>query len=255
MGMRLTISALLAAAGIAQLTGCSTTSAPAEKTVFLKNPKLLKHYDLVPFHKVWKKEGVDLRKYTKIIIEPVVTTQSLPKDDLEALNIEAVLGTEKQAILDFAKYTREAFEKAVVEDPRLSLAKSPGPNTLIIKLALVKVVPGKPLFGIVRNIPLPIGKAAFIVSPALKLTGATVDASKGSVAIEGELLDSQTRQPIAMFADRRTERKAIVNVNSMSSFGTPKAIVNEWARLLVKCLGRKPGEKIPRDESFKLIQF
>ncbi len=255
MGMRLIMSALVAVAGIFQLTGCSTTSKPAEKIVFLKNPELLKHYDLVPFHKAWKKSGVDLRKYTKIIVEPVITAQTLPKDELESLNLDAALGTEKQAILDFAKYTRAAFEKAVVADPRLSLVKSPGPNTLIIKLALVKVVPGKPLFGIVRNVPLPIGKAAFIVSPALKLTGAAVDSLKGSVAIEGELLDSQTRQPVAMFADRRTERSAVVNVNSMSAFGTPEAIVDEWARLLVKCLGRKPGEKIPRDESFKLLQY
>jgi len=236
------------------ITGCQTT-APAEKIVFLKNPSLLKKYDLVPFQKAWKNENIDLRKYKKVIIEPVILSQKLKRDELEKLNLSSLLGTEKEAILKFAKYTEKAFKEAVRKDSRLKLVSEPGANTLIIRLALVKVVPGKPLFGIIRNIPLPIGKAGFIISPAAKLTGASVDSVKSSVAIEGEFLDSQTDTVVAMFADRQTETTALLNMNLMSTYGTPQEIVNQWADLVVKCLNRKPGEKIEKSNGIKVINY
>ena len=252
--MKSKLLALIAVLGILPLfTGCQST-APAEKIVYLKNPQLLKKYDIVPFQKAWKDKNVDLRKYTKVIVEPVILSQKLSKDELEKLNLDSLLGSEKENILKFAKYTENAFKAAVRRDPRLTLVTKPGPNTLVIRLALVKVVPGKPLFGVLRNVPLPIGQASFIVTPAIKLTGATVDSVKSSVAIEGEFLDSQTRKVVAMFADRQTETSAIINFNLMSSYGTPKEIVNRWAELVVKCLGRRPGEKIENPaKGFKLI--
>ena len=253
MKKSLILSALCVFIVLSSITGCQT--APAEKIVFLKNPERLKQYDLVPFQKVWKENRVDLRKYNKILVEPVILSQKLERDELEKLNLDAVLGTEKEEILKFAKYTENAFKNAIRKDPRLQLVSKPGPNTLIIRLALVKVVPGKPLFGIVRNVPLPIGQASFIVTPVIKLTGATVDSLQSSVAIEGELLDSQTRKVVAMFADRRTETAAVINLNLMSSMATPKEIVDTWANLLVKCLNRKPGEKVVDPKTFKLIHY
>ena len=239
---------------LALFTGCQSTP-PAEKIVYLKNPERLKKYDLVPFQKAWKAKGVDLRKYTKIIVEPVILSQKLKRDELEKLNLSTVLGSEKDEILKFAKYTENAFKQAIKADHRLNLVSKPGPDTLVIRLALVKIVPGKPLFGIIRNVPLPIGKAGFIISPAIKLTGSSVDSLQSSVAIEGEFRDSQTGKVVAMFADHRTETTALINMNLMSSFGTPKEIVNKWAELVVKSLNRKPGEKIEDPSSIKVINY
>lgn len=235
------------------LTGCRT--APAEKIVYLKNPELLKKYDLVPFQKAWKDKNVDLRKYTKVIVAPVILSQKLKKSDLEKINLDQLLGIEKEEIMKFAKYTEAAFKNAIRKDPRLKLVTKPGPNTLLIKLALVKVVPGKVLFGIVRNVPIPVGNAGFIITPAAKLTGMSVDSMKGSVAIEGEFLDSETNKVVAMFADRRTETTALININAISTFGTPREIVNRWADLVVKCLNRAPGEKVEARDGFKIINY
>jgi hypothetical protein len=240
---------------ISLFTGCVSPNIPPEKIVFLKNPELLKKYELVPFQKAWKDKNVDLRHYSKIILEPVILSQHLSRNELEELNISTALGNDKNEILKFAKYTKRAFKKAIRNDPRLQLVSEPGPNTLIIRLALVKVVPGKPLFGIIRNVPIPIGKAGFLISPAAKLTGATVDSLKSSVAIEGEFIDSQTGKVVAMFADKQTETTALINMNLMSTYGTPREIVHKWAELIVKCLNRRPGEKIEAPDSIKLINY
>ena len=254
MDKRSTFGIVAALVVVVGLFGCAT-SQQEEKIVYLKRPDLLKKYKFIPFQKAWKDKNVDLRKYDKIIVEPVVTSQRLSKDELEKLNLDELLGTQKEKLLKFAEYTRKAFEKAVREEPGLQLATKPGPNTLILKLVLVKVVPGKPLFGIIRNVPLPIGQAGFIISPAAKVTGATISSMKASVAIEGEFLDSQSRKVVAMFADKETEKTAILNFNLMSPYATPEAIVDEWAKLLLKCLKRQPGQVIEKPSKYKLIEY
>jgi len=81
------------------------------------------------------------------------------------------------------------------------------------------------------------------------------DELKGSVAIEGELLDSQTGKVVAMFADSKTETPTILNIRAMTTYGVPKKIVDAWAVLFVKSLNRKPGEKVNAPPAFKLIEL
>jgi len=248
----LTIPFLAATFGLI-LAGCNSTP-PPQKTVYLKNANWLKKYDLVPFQKVWKKKDVDLKKYDRIIVEPVDISKTFKNDGVKGANLDALIGEDQaNQLREFAKYTADAFKKAIKNDNRLQLATKPGPKTMILKLGLAKVVPGKPMLGLLRNVPLPIGKAGFIVTPAIKLAGASVDELKSSVAIEGEILDSQTRKPIAMFTDNATEKTAFINTALLSSYGTPKEIVNQWAAWFVATLNRKPNEKIERGDGFKLI--
>jgi len=244
---------LFVVTGTVFLVGCQ--SHVEQKIIFLKNPQLLKHYELIPVGKVWKDSSSILSKYDKIIVNSVITSKQLEKSTLEKLNLGSLTGLEKSSFLAFTKYTENAFKKAVQKDKRLKLVDKPGKNTLILQLALVKVVPGKPLFGILRNVPIPVGKAAFIITPAAKITGLAVDDMKGSVAIEGELIDSKTGKVVAMFADNRSETPAIINIRAMSTYGTPKKIVDAWAVLFVKALNRKPGAKLDAPASFKLIQL
>jgi hypothetical protein len=234
-------------------TGCQTSQ--KQKIVFLKNPQVLKNYELIPVGKVWKDPSADLRKYDKVMIDSIITSKKLKKSTLEKLNLGGLLGTDNKEFIEFVKYTKNAFERAVKKDKRLSLVDSPGPNTLIVRLALVKVVPGKPLFGIIRNIPIPVGQASFIITPAAKLTGFAFNDVKGSVAIEGELIDSQTGKIVAMFADTRTETPSVINIRAMSTYGTPRKIVDGWAVLFVRALNRKPGSKLDAPPLFKLIEL
>jgi hypothetical protein len=190
-----------------------------------------------------------------VIVESVITSKQLDKSALEELNLGSLIGTDKKEFIEFVKYTENAFKRAIRKDKRLKLVDVPGPNTLILRLALVKVVPGKPLFGIVRNIPIPVGQASFIITPAAKVTGIAFNDLKGSVAIEGELRDSQTGKIVAMFADTRTETPSVINIRAMTTYGTPKKIVDAWAVLFVKALNRKPGEKLDAPPLFKLIEL
>jgi len=234
------------------LTGCQANK--ADKIVFLKNPGMMKKYDFIPFQKAWKDPNTNLQSYNKIIVEPVYTAKKLQKSDLEKINLDSIFGTEKKKALEFLDYTENAFKKAIDEDSRLQLVTNPGPNTMILQLALVKVVPGKPLVGAAKNIP--VSKIGLIITPATSAAGGTVDGPfQSSVAIEGRFLDSQTKKVIAKFADRQKEKTALFNIRDFSAYGTPQQIVDEWAKLVVLCLNRKPNEKIKKSGNIKLINF
>ena len=213
---------LFLAVSLIAMCGCRTPPEPEKKIVTLKHPELLKKYDMIPVHKAWKDPKVDLGKYDKIIVERVEVPEGIKLTELEKTNLDSVLGVHAVQVRKFANYTADAFKKAIQADPRLQLATQPGPNTMILKLALVKVVPGKPMLGILRNVPIPVGKASFIITPAIKVVGGAVDELQSSVSIEGELLDSQTRRVIAMFADKEKETSAVINTALMTSYGTPE---------------------------------
>jgi uncharacterized protein DUF3313 len=234
------------------LFGCQAD--PADKVVFLKHPEMMKKYDFLPFQKAWKDSNVNLKSYNKIIVEPVYTAKRIKKNEIESTNLDSLLGAEKEKALAFIDYTENAFKKAIDEDTRLQLVTKPGPNTMILQLALVKVVPGKPILGAFKNIP--VSKIGFIITPATSAVGGSVDGPlQSSVAIEGRFLDSQSKKVIAKFADREKETTALFNAKDFSAYGTPKQIVDEWAKLVVKCLNREPGEKIKEPSNIKLINY
>lgn len=252
MSNKLIAAAITAGITLIAFSGCHAK--PVEETVFLKDGHKMEKNKFLPFHNTWKDPDVNLQDYTKIIVEPVYTSKRLKRSDLEKLNINKLFGTNKKQAFEFIDYTEAAFKKAIDDDRRLQLVTTPGPKTMILQLALVKVVPGKPLIGTARNIPF--SKIGLIITPAVKtVAGSTQSPIQASVAIEGRFLDSQTKKVIAKFADNEKDTTALLNVKEMSSYGTPRQIVDQWAKLLVKCLNRKKNEKIERSQRVKIINF
>lgn len=249
-----TILTILGALGLTYLlTGCQAT--PAQEVVFIQQQeKKLQNYDFLPVDKAWYDPEIDFKKYTKIIVEPVITSKRIKQSDLEKANLDSFLGTDKEKALEFVKYTQNAFEKAIQNDTRLQLAEKPGPDTMILQIALVKVVPGKAVVGAVKNIPM--SRIGLIIAPATSAAGGSMDGPlQSSVAIEGRLLDSQSKQVIAAFADREKEKTAVFNLRDFRAYGTPEQLVDEWAALFVKALNRKPGEEVKPKARVKIINF
>ena len=234
----------------AALYGCK--AAPVEKeTSFLPNPEKLQDTKGGAVQKVWKDPNINLLSYDKVIVVPVFTEDQLQKSWLERNNIRHMLGDDDKDLLEFAKYTENAFKKAIAADRRLSLVTKPGPKTLILELALVKVVPGKPIIAALGNlsnltpfgvllVPLKVGAKASADSPM-----------QASVAIEGIVRDSQTKKVIGMFADREKQKAAVFNFNDFRAYSNLKQIVDEWAMQFVEAMNRKPDD--PRIKDSKVF--
>lgn len=226
------------------LYGCGNQADPVRNSGFLPSADLMHKNDLVPVQRVWKNPKMKNTDYNKIVVMPINTSHQLPQTDTEKNNIRSMLDAEKQDMIDFAQYTEEAFKKAIREDKnnRFQLVEQAGPNTLVLELAIVKAVPGKPIIGALKNASnlTPIG--AIIMPIKMAKQGYTESSMQASVAIEGRLTDSQTGEYFAMFADRRKQKTAVFNANDFTAYGNLRQIVDLWASGFVTALNKRPLE-------------
>lgn len=238
------------------LCGCAAT--PAPDSGFLKDSHKMKPTEALPVQKVWVAPDTSIADYDKILIKPVFTKKQVKKTFMENMNIYTYLSHENRNTREYAAYLKNAFTKAVTKSKRFQLARKPGPKTMILELALVKVVPGKPVLGTIKNLGR-LSPVGFILSPVTMGIDATSDsAMQSSVAIEGQILDSVTGKPVAMFADRRKQKTVFFNTKDFRPYGNPEQIADEWAADFVKVLETRPlttGKKVESKSSLGVINY
>ncbi|MFA6567978.1 MAG: DUF3313 domain-containing protein, partial [Victivallales bacterium] len=227
------------------LAGCKAS--PVVDSGFIKNPEMMQKYDLLPVQKAWKDPNFKASNYNEIMVVPVYTRDQLDKTWMEEANIRTWMDEEGNDVREFAQYTEKAFKKAITRSKNYKLVNKPGAKTLILELALVKIVPGKPVLGAAKNLAAPIVGGfrlmALAMAPARTAVSASTDSPlQASVAIEGRILDGVSKKVVATFADREKQESAIVNLKDFSAYGNLEQIVDEWARGFVEILDKHPLE-------------
>ena len=245
------------------VSNVSYSQSPKKKLI--PRTDLLKKYDLIPVDKLYKAKDFSLKKYKKIMIKAVYTENDVKNSQLKNKKNVSWLSKEDKETRAFANYTKKAFENAIKKDPKWELATSPGPDTLTLELMLIDIVPGKPIVGVARNIPVGfvLGKGPAIVTTAVtgarmlsqsnKKTSTFLDASVG---IEGIIRDSLTNKIVVMVQDHETQKAALFNAKDFTEYGNLEQIVNEWAELLIECLNKRPletGKKVNKKSKLKLL--
>ena len=237
------------------LAGCKAPT--VGDSGFVDEPEMMKECEFLPFHRVWKDEAINFKKYDKIMVAAVFTEAQLKQSWIERSNIYYYLGDKDKDLAKFANYTTEALKKAVEADESFSLVIKPDSQTVILELAIVKVVPGKPIIAGIDNLGnlTPIG---FILSPVKMTAHGTLDSPiRSSVAIEGRIRDGVTKKVIATFADRKKQRTTFFNLKDFSSYGNPKQLIDEWAEQIIEVLDSNMGKDAPvkRKSSMNPINF
>jgi len=244
------------------LAGCKAS--PVSDAGFIKNPEMMQKYDVLPVQKAWKDPNFKASNYNEIMVYPVYTKNQLDKTLVENANIRTCLDEENSDVREFAQYTEKAFKKAVTQSKNYKLVDKPGSKTLILELALVKVVPGKPVLGAAKNLAAPViggfRLMALAMAPARTAVSAASDSPlQASVAIEGRILDGVSKKVVATFADREKQESAIVNLNDFSAYGNLEQIVDQWTSQFVEILDKHPletGVKVEdKEPSIRLLSY
>jgi len=231
------------------LAGCKAASAPDsgfldDSGKMTKNPNL-------PFDKGYWNREVSQTKYTKIYVAPVNTKYVMAQNIWERAN-EVQVNQEDigKAVDQMGSYMREAFKKAAAEDPkkRLAVVDKPGPNTIVLEMAIVQLVPSKAALNA-------LGFISWIPT-AVTVVGSTVteseDQGKGVIAIEARLRDGATGEVMGMFADRERPPTAIVDIKSVTWWAPCKAVIDTWAKQFIE-VANNPGKKVSDAKAFELL--
>jgi len=237
-------------AGLA-LAGCKASEVP--NSGFNPNPELMSKDDTVPFQRTYWNNKYDPNAYHEIFIAPVNTDYLMAQGFWEKANL-ANFDKEKvkKDIASLVDYTQQSFTKAFKNDPnhRFTVVDVAGPNTLILELALVQVVPSRVVLSAVGCVSPGI---AATVGMAAGAASKSQDVGKGVVAIEGHARDGKTGEIIGMFADCEHPKSAILDLKALNCWAPAKAIIDEWSSQLVEIANSPPGTVVKDSPAFELL--
>jgi len=136
------------------------------------------------------KEDTDWKSYNKVMLDDVVFFIASDAD---------YKGFEAKELAELG----EAFHKAFTINlaGATEFTDNPGPGVLRIRMAVTNLKPSNPITGTVTTV-VPIGLALSMVSRGV--TGSHI--GMGSVAVEAELLDSQSGEVLAAMIDEKMEK-------------------------------------------------
>jgi len=175
---------------------------------------------------LYKKEGSDLKKYNKILLDRVVFFFK-PDAKYKGINPD-----EMKALADtFHQAFRETIGK---EYP---IVQEPGPDVLRIRTALTEVVPTQPTLNTITSIP-----GVHLLSTAKRVTTG-VHAYVAEATLEAEFLDSKSNEQLVALLDRRGSPKEKIS-KGMTKWGQIQIVFEEWGRLMQQMLDEAHGKPV-----------
>jgi hypothetical protein len=239
---------LLAAAFLCfSLIGCESMRAkPSKGGGFVPLQEMSQNPEL-PFDKVWIKSGVDWGKYRTLYMKGVNTDYLLKASGWQE-NFRK--GKMQDDVRDVAAYMKKAFEEAFAKDPnkRYTVIDHPGPGSLTAETALVELIPSNPVLEAL-GIAGPYGSGA-VVQAAAQKSGA-----RATVAFEAKVVDTDSGEVLAMFADREYGKIAPVNLRGLTWYGEAEQVINDWATQFVEVANKRPGQVIKPASPFTLMPW
>ncbi|MGF1528497.1 MAG: DUF3313 family protein [Candidatus Competibacterales bacterium] len=160
-------------------------------------------------------------QYTQVLIRPVDTEYLMKIQDWSKIQVlsEDEIREEAKKLAVYMKTEFEApFVKGQVRNFRL--VESPGPNTLVMEMAITELVPTD----VARN-------AAGDVLGFLVPGGGLVSAGAGgSIAMEFRLVDGETGDNLALGKDRRVDQITPVDIAGLTPYRHTEVNVQSWAK-------------------------
>lgn len=161
--------------------------------------------------------------YAKLLIDPVMASAG-PGSRLHKLSPE-----DRQVLLD---YFHAALREQLGQD--FALADSAGPDTLRLRVALTDARGSKILLDTLSTV-VPVGLAI----SALQRVALGQTATAGRAAIEAEVLDSQTGEPLVALVDGRAGRKVTGRFDKWKKWQDVRDACDYWSGRLRVELARQ----------------
>jgi hypothetical protein len=199
------------------------------------------------------------KNFAEIYIAPVNTDYIMPSDFWESLCFDDLFKQDVNKNINMlAEYLRCAFIKACENDPthKFKVVDHPGPNTLILEMAITQLVPSKAWLNAMELVPVGY---YWLIAVGIQISVPEIahseDQGKGVIAMEARTRDGQTGQVVSMFADREHPPQAIIDIKSLFWWEPAKPICDAWARQFIQLQTQPDRTKIKPIPNFQLLIF
>jgi PBP1b-binding outer membrane lipoprotein LpoB len=176
------------------------------------------------------KPGVDVKKYTKVIIDPVLVKKTGEMDEKERENYQTLAN-------NAYVYLTKALEKD------FTIVKTPEPDTLRIKMAIINAEASGDVSNTLSTL-MPIG----MVLSAGKYAATGKQMGVGEITMEMTVTDAQTGELLGAALDRRVGGKELTKL--WSDWNNADSALKYWAQRVayVLCDMRGGGDTCVKPE-------
>ncbi len=209
------------------------------------------HRERVPFHKVWSNPDAGVRHRAaaqrEIFIAPVNLQHLRPVKKALARN-EIRIGSIERRETQMAQQLRGEFAGAFGRSPapRYRLVNAPTPASVTLELAIVELNPTSPKGNAVKT------AAKFVVGPLAGLGGYF---TKGNMAVEGRVRNSQTGEAVFEFADNEADRMTFYTLRDFRAYGHAAYAMKDWASQFELFVRTPAGNRVNDSWFFTLKPF
>lgn len=203
------------------IAGCTIA---AESTAFLTHGKELTKDGKLPFDGTWVGDEQRLietsKKTGKIFVDDVDIDNALKKID-ESQGFERFKRYRKEELAEMARYMKERFKASILEKAKrpIELVDAAGPDALILELAVIEVIPTNAVIGV-------LGTVGGVFLPGV---GAASLLAKGTIAMEGKVLDGANNDVLFEFKDRASDKSSFFSVKDYQEYAHIRSIIDTWA--------------------------
>lgn len=173
----------------------------------------------------YRKPGVNFKGYTHIILDPLVIW---PSQHSEYGGVDAL--TAWKLALAFQESMSRALAGGYV------IVKNPGPGVLRLRAALTDVLLERPAVSTPDQI-LPLAND-LLIRASEKISG--MNALEGEAAIEVEILDTQSRERLVAYVEKRMSSEILLT-RDKDSLGPVLEIFDYWGKKLRQRLDEERG--------------
>ena len=206
------------------IIGCGAIRPPPANSTLFHSTELKPVPQRIDFDGVWYANRMDfaMRKggYTKILIKPVNIYPAMETFQKQETD-DTVIENRWEEYNEVARYAEMQFKSAITKYPNhpLKVVDQPGPNTLILELALIELKPIDPLYNAAASV------GGFFVTgggliKVLNTSGAT---------IEGQLWDATKSEELVEFRDRKTQKVSPLSIHDFQQYGHVREAIDDWA--------------------------
>ena len=203
--------------------GCSSTSVPTIERNHFRETAWVSELKKDPFHHAWYDHTVDWEDFKGMYVTPV-NYASLREQTW--WNTVSFKQDSEEAVIEVARYVQHAIKKALADNPthKLQVVNEPGPDTVVIDLALVELVPTKAWSHSLGSI-------------------SSQSMMHESVAVEVRVREGETGRVIAVLMDRQVGKQELVNMTEAAWSSHIHSIADDWANQIATFLNSLKEEK------------
>lgn len=203
------------------VAGCSSTfqtRGKAEASPFLGDVSQLREGTGDEAKLVYVNPKADFRKYTQILLDPVV----LVADNAKASSFSQMSKEDQQAVVN---YLDAKIRETLGKD--YTFATSPGAAAMRLRVAITEAKGSTVVLDTLSSITPP-----GIAINALKTVATGTGAAVGRAGVELELKDSLTGERLAAGVDERAGRKYTLRFDKFSRYHAVESAFDYWTKRL-----------------------